>query len=63
MAKDNSRARKKVTRQVSDGIAHIHASFNNTIVMITDRQKSGCASEGSGPGPRIRRARFERSWL
>ena len=27
-----------VRKQVSDGVAHIHASFNNTIVTITDRQ-------------------------
>ena len=37
MAKD-TRTRKKVTRTVSEGVAHIHASFNNTIVTITDRQ-------------------------
>jgi small subunit ribosomal protein S11 len=30
--------RKKVKKNVVDGIAHIHASFNNTIVTITDRQ-------------------------
>ena len=29
--------KKKVKKDVSDGIAHIHASFNNTIIMITDR--------------------------
>ncbi len=28
-------ARKKVKKDVSDGIAHIHASFNNTIIMIS----------------------------
>ena len=33
-----AKARKKAKRQVSDGVAHIHASFNNTIVTITDRQ-------------------------
>ena len=33
--------RKKGKRQVVDGLAHIHASFNNTIITITDRQ--GCA--------------------
>ena len=33
-----AKARKKAKRQVSDGIAHIHASFNNTIITITDRQ-------------------------
>ena len=30
--------RKKVKKQVVDAVAHIHASFNNTIVTITDRQ-------------------------
>ncbi len=33
-----ARARKKVKKNVSDGIVHVHASFNNTIVTITDRQ-------------------------
>jgi small subunit ribosomal protein S11 len=33
-----SKARKKVKRTVVDGMAHIHASFNNTIITITDRQ-------------------------
>lgn len=32
----NLRARKKLKKQVVDGIAHIHASFNNTIVTISD---------------------------
>jgi len=39
MAKDQKqRVRKKIRKSVSDGIAHVHASFNNTIVTITDRQ-------------------------
>lgn len=39
MAKGTRQApRKKVKKTVIDGIAHVHASFNNTIVMITDRQ-------------------------
>ena len=33
-----TRVRKKVKKNVAEGIAHIHASFNNTIVTITDRQ-------------------------
>ena len=33
-----ARARKKVKKNVADGILHVHASFNNTIVTITDRQ-------------------------
>ena len=39
MAKaSSSRSRKKVKKTVVDGIAHVHASFNNTIITITDRQ-------------------------
>ena len=36
MAKASTRVRKKVRKNVAEGIAHIHASFNNTIVTITD---------------------------
>ena len=32
------RSKKKTKRVVSDGVAHIHATFNNTIVTISDRQ-------------------------
>ena len=36
MAKPGSQGtRKKVKKTVADGIAHIHASFNNTIITIT----------------------------
>jgi len=51
MAKPSSRPRKKVTKVVTDGVAHIHASFNNTIITITDRQGnalSWATSGGSG---------------
>jgi small subunit ribosomal protein S11 len=30
--------RKRVRRMVSEGVAHVHATFNNTIVTITDAQ-------------------------
>lgn len=36
--KSSTRTRKKVKRIVSDGMAHIHASFNNTIITFTDMQ-------------------------
>jgi len=36
MAKPSKK--KKVKKTVVDGIAHVHASFNNTIITITDRQ-------------------------
>jgi len=48
MAKD-TRSRKKVTRRsVAEGVAHIHASFNNTIVTITDRQGNALAWATAG---------------
>jgi small subunit ribosomal protein S11 len=43
-----SRARKKVKKSVSDGIAHVHASFNNTIITITDRQGNALSWATSG---------------
>ncbi len=50
-SKTGSRTRKKVKRDVSDGIAHIHASFNNTIVLITDRQGNAlCWATSGGSG-------------
>ncbi|HRP86594.1 MAG TPA: 30S ribosomal protein S11 [Gammaproteobacteria bacterium] len=55
MAKQAPKVRKKIKKQVVDAIAHIHASFNNTIVTITDRQgntlswatSGGCGFRGS----------------
>lgn len=38
MAKVQKTSKKKVKRIVIDAIAHVYASFNNTIVSITDRQ-------------------------
>ena len=43
-----ARVRKKVKKNVAEGIAHIHASFNNTIVTITDRQGNTLAWATSG---------------
>lgn len=42
------RSRKKVKKHVVDGMAHIHASFNNTIVTITDRQGNALAWATAG---------------
>jgi small subunit ribosomal protein S11 len=46
-----TRTRKKVKRMVVSGIGHIYASFNNTIVTITDAQGnalSWATAGGSG---------------
>jgi len=51
MANTPAKSRKRVKKTVVDGIAHIHASFNNTIITITDRQGntlSWATSGGSG---------------
>jgi small subunit ribosomal protein S11 len=55
MANSSARQRKRVKKNVVDGVAHVHASFNNTIVTITDRQgnalswatSGGCGFRGS----------------
>tara|TARA_B100001250_G_scaffold318312_1_gene280962 strand:- start:24 stop:398 length:375 start_codon:yes stop_codon:yes gene_type:complete len=42
-------ATKKLNKKrVSEGIAHIHASFNNTLINITDRQGNAIAQSSSG---------------
>ena len=43
-----SRARNKVKKNVAEGIAHVHASFNNTIITITDRQGNALSWSTSG---------------
>lgn len=48
MARDSSRARKRVKKSVLDGIAHVHATFNNTIITITDRQGNALAWATAG---------------
>ena len=51
MADKPIRSKKKVKRNVTDGVAHIHATFNNTIITITDRQGnalSWATAGGSG---------------
>jgi small subunit ribosomal protein S11 len=44
-------SRKKIIRNIAEGVAHIQASFNNTVVTITDRSGntivwSSCGSVG-----------------
>ncbi|SRR5258706_1701942 len=42
------RVRKKVKKNVAEGVAHVHASFNNTIITITDRQGNALSWATSG---------------
>ena len=51
MAKPATKTRKRIKQQVVDGIVHVHASFNNTIITITDRKGntlSWATAGGSG---------------
>ncbi|HQN65957.1 MAG TPA: 30S ribosomal protein S11 [Methylophilus sp.] len=48
MAKANVRIKKKVKKNIAEGIAHVHASFNNTIITITDRQGNALSWATSG---------------
>ena len=44
MAKTN----KKLKRKVSEGVAHIHASFNNTLINVTDKKGNTLAWASAG---------------
>jgi len=48
MATKERAKKKKMARGISSGIAHIQASFNNTIITITDKQ--GNVLVWSAPG-------------
>ena len=43
-----ARVRKKIRKNIADGIAHVHASFNNTIITITDRQGNALSWASAG---------------
>lgn len=51
MAKQQTTRKAKVKKTVIDGIAHIHATFNNTIITITDRHGDAlCWATAGGSG-------------
>ena len=39
---------KRVKKNISDAVVHVHASFNNTIVLITDRQGNAISWSTAG---------------
>lgn len=47
-AGDKSPRRKKAKRAIPEGVAHIHSTFNNTIVTITDPQGAAVAWASAG---------------
>ena len=44
----SNRSSKRIKKDVSDGIAHISASFNNTIITVTDRKGNALAWATAG---------------
>jgi len=50
MAKPSPK-KSRVKKNVTEGIAHVHASFNNTIITITDRHGNAlCWATSGGAG-------------
>ena len=43
-----AKTKKKAKRVVTDGIVHVQASFNNTVITITDRQGNALSWATSG---------------
>ena len=49
MAKDTSpRLRRRERKNISSGVAHVSASFNNTMITITDAQGNAIAWSSAG---------------
>ncbi|WP_316015392.1 30S ribosomal protein S11 [Roseobacter sp. HKCCA0434] len=48
MARDKIRAKKKVSKNISAGVAHVNSSFNNTKILISDAQGNAIAWSSSG---------------
>jgi len=48
MAKESSRVRRRERKNITSGIAHVNASFNNTRITITDAQGNAISWSSSG---------------
>ena len=48
MAKEAARTRKKERKNVSSGMVHVNASFNNTMITVTDVQGNTIVWSSSG---------------
>ncbi|WP_368653631.1 30S ribosomal protein S11 [Ornithinibacillus sp. 4-3] len=46
--KSNNTRKRRVKKNISSGIAHIHSTFNNTIVTITDTQGNALSWSSAG---------------
>ena len=48
MAKDKSRVRRRERKNITSGIAHVAATFNNTMITITDVQGNAISWSSAG---------------
>lgn len=48
MAKATTRTRKRERKNITSGIAHVNATFNNTMITITDVQGNAVAWSSAG---------------
>ena len=48
MAKDKTRVRRKERKNIASGVAHVNASFNNTMITITDAQGNAISWSSAG---------------
>jgi small subunit ribosomal protein S11 len=44
----SKRVKKRVKKNIQTGVAHIHATFNNTVITITDVAGNAIASSSAG---------------
>ena len=48
MAKDTGRVKRRERKNITNGVAHVNASFNNTMVTITDVQGNAISWSSAG---------------
>jgi small subunit ribosomal protein S11 len=48
MAREPSRLKRRERKNITSGVAHVNASFNNTMVTITDAQGNAIAWSSAG---------------
>src|ERR1700741_1637037 len=48
MAKEKARVKRREKKNIASGVAHVNASFNNTMITITDAQGNAIAWSSSG---------------
>lgn len=48
MAQDRTRVRRREKKNISSGIAHVSATFNNTLITITDAQGNAISWSSAG---------------